>query len=97
MQEMVELSIIQSQQTETKPQAVTFIKPKTYPPQKVTLLAGPAHFGPDLHSFNKVTGKVVFTYPLAACTDLLNTDKLVNKIVIMNRGDCMFMEKVRFL
>ncbi|KAF7382566.1 hypothetical protein HZH68_015485 [Vespula germanica] len=95
MQEMVELSITQSQQTETKPQAVTFIKPKTYPPQKVTLLAGPAHFGPELHSFNKVTGKVVFTYPLAACTDLLNTDKLVNKIVIMNRGDCMFMEKAR--
>nr|XP_050866366.1 ER degradation-enhancing alpha-mannosidase-like protein 3 isoform X1 [Vespula vulgaris] len=95
MQEMVELSITQSQQTETKPQAVTFIKPKTYPPQKVTLLAGPAHFGPELHSFNKVTGKVVFTYPLAACTDLLNTDKLINKIVIMNRGDCMFMEKAR--
>ncbi|KAL2730708.1 ER degradation-enhancing alpha-mannosidase-like protein 3 [Vespula squamosa] len=95
MQEMVELSITQSQQTESKPQAVTFIKPKTYPPQKVTLLAGPAQFGPELHSFNKITGKVVFTYPLAACTDLLNTDKLINKIVIMNRGDCMFMEKAR--
>ncbi|XP_014613014.1 PREDICTED: ER degradation-enhancing alpha-mannosidase-like protein 3, partial [Polistes canadensis] len=95
MQEMVEFSIMQTQQTETKPQAVTFIKPKAYPPQKVTLLAGPAHFGPELHSFNKVTGKVVFTYPLAACTDLLNTEKLKNKIVIMKRGDCMFMEKAR--
>ncbi|KAI4488478.1 hypothetical protein M0802_011584 [Mischocyttarus mexicanus] len=95
MQEMVEFSIMQTQHTETKPQAVTFMKPKSYPPQKVTLLAGPARFGPELHNFNKVTGKVMFTYPPAACTDLLNADKLKNNIVIMSRGDCMFMEKAR--
>ncbi|XP_054006912.1 ER degradation-enhancing alpha-mannosidase-like protein 3 [Hylaeus anthracinus] len=95
MQEMVEISRMQTQQAETKPQAVSFIKPNTNPPQKVTLLAGPAHFGLELQGLNKVTGKVSFTYPPAACTDLLNADELVGKIAIMDRGNCMFIEKAR--
>ncbi|XP_011137211.1 ER degradation-enhancing alpha-mannosidase-like protein 3 isoform X1 [Harpegnathos saltator] len=95
MQEMVELSKMQTQQPETKPQTVTFVKPKTDPPEKVTLLAGPAQFGPELQSFDKITGKVIFTYPPAACTELLNADKLAGKIVIMDRGNCMFIEKAR--
>lgn len=94
MQEMVELSKMQTQQPETKPQTVTFVKPNTDPPEKVTLLAGPAQFGPELQSFDKIMGKVIFTYPPAACTDLLNADKLAGKIVIMDRGNCMFIEKV---
>lgn len=94
MQEMVELSKMQIQQPETKPQTVTFVKPKTDPPEKVTLLAGPAQFGPELQNFDKINGKVIFTYPPAACTDLLNADKLAGKIVIMDRGNCMFIEKV---
>ncbi|XP_076245034.1 ER degradation enhancer, mannosidase alpha-like 2 isoform X2 [Calliopsis andreniformis] len=95
MQEMVEISKMQSQQAETKLQAVTFIKPATNPPQKVTLLAGPAHFGLELQGLNKVTGKVVFTYPAAACTDLLNVDAVAGCIAIMERGNCMFIEKAR--
>ncbi|XP_076298410.1 ER degradation enhancer, mannosidase alpha-like 2 [Lasioglossum baleicum] len=95
MQEMVEISKMQSQQAENKPQAVTFIKPNTNPPQKVTLFAGPAHFGLELQGLNKVTGKVIFTHPPAACTDLLNADNLAGKIVIMFRGNCMFIEKAR--
>lgn len=94
MQEMVELNKIQAQQQETKPQLVTFIKPNTDPPEKVTLLAGPAQFGPELQSSDKISGKVVFTYPPAACTDLLSADKLAGKIVIIDRGNCMFIEKV---
>lgn len=97
MQEMVELSKMQTQQPETKPQTVTFVKPNTNPPEKVTLLAGPAQFGPELQSFDKITGKVIFTYPPAACTDLLNADKMAGKIVIMDRGNCMFIEKVHLL
>lgn len=97
MQEMVEISKMQSQQAENKPQAVTFIKPNTNPPQKVTLFAGPAHFGLELQGLNKVTGKVIFTHPPAACTDLLNADNLAGKIVIMFRGNCMFIEKVNIL
>ncbi|XP_020300609.1 ER degradation-enhancing alpha-mannosidase-like protein 3 isoform X2 [Pseudomyrmex gracilis] len=95
MQEMVELSKMQTQHPETKPQTVTFAKPNADPPEKITLLAGPAQFGPELQSFDKVTGKVVFTYPPAACTDLLNADRLAGKIVIMDRGNCMFIEKAR--
>ncbi|XP_036140100.1 ER degradation-enhancing alpha-mannosidase-like protein 3 [Monomorium pharaonis] len=94
MQEMVELTKMQIQ-PETKPQTVTFIKPNTDPPEKVTLLAGPAQFGPELQNFDKITGKVIFTYPPAACTDLLNADRLAGKIVIMDRGNCMFIEKAR--
>ncbi|XP_077267006.1 ER degradation enhancer, mannosidase alpha-like 2 isoform X1 [Temnothorax americanus] len=92
MQEMVELTKMQIQ-PETKPHTVTFIKPNTNPPEKVTLLAGPAQFGPELQ--NKITGKVIFTYPPAACTNLLNADRLAGKIVIMDRGNCMFIEKAR--
>ncbi|XP_076645437.1 ER degradation enhancer, mannosidase alpha-like 2 isoform X1 [Halictus rubicundus] len=95
MQEMVEMSKMQSQQAENKPQAVTFVKPNTNPPQKVTLFAGPAHFGLELQGLNKVTGKVIFTRPPSACTDLLNADNLAGKIVIMLRGNCMFIEKAR--
>jgi len=94
MQEMVELSKMQMQQPETKPQTVTFMRPNTDLLEKVTLLAGPAQFGPDLQNFDKISGKVIFTYPPAACTDLHNADKLAGKIAIVNRGNCMFIEKV---
>ncbi|KYN16708.1 PREDICTED: ER degradation-enhancing alpha-mannosidase-like protein 3 isoform X1 [Trachymyrmex cornetzi] len=94
MQEMVELTKMQIQ-PETKPQTVTFTKPNTDPPEKITLLAGPAQFGLELQNFDKITGKVIFTYPPAACTDLLNADRLAGKIVIMDRGNCMFIEKAR--
>lgn len=93
MQEMVELSKMQMQQPETKPQTVTFTRP-TNPLEKVTLLAGPAQFGHELQHFDKITGKVVFADPSTACDDLRNMDKLAGKIVIVNRGNCMFIEKV---
>lgn len=95
MQEMVELSKSRTPpDAVTTPHTVTFMKPNTDPPEKIMLLAGPAQFGPELQSFDKITGKAIFTYPPAACTDLLNADKLAGKIVIMDRGNCMFIEKV---
>ena len=97
MQEMIELSKAHSQQPETRPQSVVFTKPSSDPPQEVTLLAGPAHFGPELRGTNKVTGKVVLANPLSACSDFLNEDKLRGNIVIINRGSCMFVEKVKYL
>ena len=95
MQEMVEISKMQSQQAETKPQVVTFVRPNTNPPQKIRLLAGPAHFGLELQGLNKIIGKVGFTYPVAACTELRNAHKLAGKIAILERGNCMFIEKAR--
>ena len=32
--------------------------------------------------------------PIKACNDLDNEDRLKGHIVIMERGDCMFIEKV---
>ncbi|XP_012147039.1 ER degradation enhancer, mannosidase alpha-like 2 isoform X2 [Megachile rotundata] len=95
IQEMVEISKMQSQQTETKPQAVTFVNPSVYPSQKVTLLAGPAHFGLKLQGLNKISGKVIFTDPSFACEDLHNPDSFAGMIAIMFRGNCMFIEKAR--
>ncbi|XP_031780380.1 ER degradation-enhancing alpha-mannosidase-like protein 3 [Nasonia vitripennis] len=94
MQEMVELSKSQTQQTETKPVLVTFVKPNTKPPQKVTLLAGPAHFGADLKN-EKITGKVILANPSLACQDLNNANSLKGMIVIVDRGSCMFVDKAR--
>lgn len=94
MQEMIELSKMQSQQSETKPQSVVFTKPGSDPPQEVTLLAGPAHFSPELRGSNEISGKVIFANPISACSDFINEDKLNGKIVIVNRGSCMFVEKV---
>lgn len=94
MQEMVELSKSQTQQTETKPVLVTFVKPNTKPPQKVTLLSGPAHFGADLKN-EKITGKVILANPSLACQDINNANLLNGMIVIVDRGSCMFVDKVQ--
>lgn len=96
MQEMIELSKFQPQQTETKPQLISFVKPGIQPAERVTLLAGPAQFGTDLRGNNKVTGKVVIANPLSACTELNDVDKLKGRIVLVIRGTCMFIEKVSF-
>lgn len=94
MQEMVELSKSPTQQTDTKPVLVTFVKPNTKPPQKVTLLAGPAHFGADLR-YEKITGEAVLAYPSLACQDINNANSLKGMIVIVDRGNCMFVDKVK--
>lgn len=34
--------------------------------------------------------------PLRACEEPLNKDEIKDKIAIIERGDCMFIEKVRY-
>lgn len=92
MQEMVELSKSQVHQQETRPVLLTFVKPNTQ--QKITLLAGPAHFGADLRN-QKIAGKLIFAIPSLACKDLVNPGLYNGKIVIVQRGSCMFIDKVR--
>lgn len=91
MQEMVEMSKMQNQQPDAPPQAVYF-KTGT---QEVLISAGPAHFGKELWNDYKVTAQIVFAQPLKLCHDATNADKVKGHIVIMERGECMFIDKAR--
>lgn len=42
----------------------------------------------------QVTGVLVKAIPLRACEKLDNEGEIQGKIVIIERGDCMFIEKV---
>ncbi|XP_026462618.1 ER degradation-enhancing alpha-mannosidase-like protein 3 isoform X3 [Ctenocephalides felis] len=96
MQEMVELSKTQSLNNDVVPQSVVFwTKNSKEIPQKVVLLAGPSHFGRKLEGDDKVFGKVVFTEPLRVCSEILNSKDLKGRIAIMERGDCIFVDKAR--
>ena len=44
-----------------------------------------------------MSGQIAFADPLRACLPLKNAEMLKNKIVIVERGDCMFIDKVRQL
>lgn len=95
MQEMIELSKMKNQDQETRPVLITFTNPssnKNQPPLQVTLSAGPSQFGPDLTD-KKVSAKVVLANPSLACEEITN-DSLKGMIVIVDRGLCMFIDKV---
>ena len=42
----------------------------------------------------QVTGRVGVAHPLRACEPLINPEWLRGRIGIVERGDCMFVEKV---
>ncbi|XP_065213544.1 ER degradation-enhancing alpha-mannosidase-like protein 3 isoform X1 [Planococcus citri] len=91
MQEMVELSKTQS--VENTPQAVSY----SVNNETVVLSAGPAHFGKLLRVDQKLTGLISVASPLKACEPLKNSEVLRNRIVVVERGDCMFVDKARKL
>jgi len=94
MQEMIDLSKQQSTNVESPPKQVTF----QVDGQKHQLQAGPAQFGKDLKDGLSVTGKVVMANHVRACGgSLQNGGSMWGKIVIVERGDCMFVEKARVL
>lgn len=96
MQEMVELSKLQSQEPEVIPQAVTFpMRASSGAVSMVTLQAGPAHFGPMLDGGKTVTAPTVIIKPFNGCLDPLQKKDIVGKIAVMERGDCIFVEKAR--
>lgn len=94
LQEMMELS--KNQAAENLPQSVSFTS-TTDPSKTVVLTAGPAHFGRQLRGDDKVTARLGVAYPLTACKPLLNPDRLNGVIAIVERGECMFVEKARRL
>lgn len=93
---MVELSKLQQQQGEAAPQAVSFpVKSSDGEPHYMVLQAGPSHFGLNLRGSAKVTAPTVVISPIRGCSDPPSKDKITGKIAIMERGDCMFVDKTR--
>lgn len=95
MQEMVELSRTASSQPDNPPRSVSFrVHQSGGPARDVILKAGPAQFGLELKDDIKVAAPVVIGKPFRMCRDPANESDLRHKIAIIQRGDCMFVEKV---
>lgn len=97
MQEMIELSKLQQEQPENPPRVVSFQQEIDGQSFTTTIQAGPAQFGLDLKGDVQVRGTVVKAVPLRACEQPHNKAEIKDKIVIIERGDCMFIEKARRL
>ncbi|KAK9500967.1 hypothetical protein O3M35_002118 [Rhynocoris fuscipes] len=89
MGEMLELA--NSQSAETLSQAVIY----SVNGVRNVLPAGPAHFGKQLREEDTVTARVGVALPLKACSPLTNAASVKGRIAIVQRGDCMFIEKAR--
>jgi len=94
MQEMIDLSKQQASQPESPPKMVTFkVNGKQHQFQ-----AGPAQFGTELSGGVQVTGKLVLAQHIRACSgSLQNGENMAGRVVVVERGDCMFIEKARVL
>ncbi|KAK6195946.1 hypothetical protein SNE40_001268 [Patella caerulea] len=95
MQEMIELSKKQKPEAQHDPMYVQMVSQPYY--GSVYYKAGPAQFGYDLKALPPVQGKLGVADPIKACTAFNNIDDLGGKIVIIERGDCMFVDKARNL
>lgn len=96
MQEMVELSKLQSLEPDASPQAVSFtIKDADGNGRKMSVQAGPAHFGKILTGNKKITAQTVIVQPFKGCAKLNSPEEIKGKIAIVERGDCMFVDKAR--
>lgn len=93
MQEMIELSKTQSQQ-EQHLYVVYFSLPNNI---RIVLNAGPAQFGIDLKDKSPIQSEIEVAQPLRACCQIYNAAALKGKIAVIERGDCMFIEKARHI
>jgi len=97
MQEMVELSKEQALKAEAEIRSVQFTSPKTG--VKMNLRAGAALFGPDINERGfGASAPMVIIEPESACSlplAELSTRLLRDRIAIVKRGDCMFVQKAR--
>ncbi|CAG0883021.1 unnamed protein product [Darwinula stevensoni] len=57
--------------------------------------AGPAHFGHEIKEGEIVSGQAVLVEPFHVCSDIQNNGELIGKIAVMERGNCMFVDKAR--
>ncbi|ELT95927.1 hypothetical protein CAPTEDRAFT_219288 [Capitella teleta] len=93
MQEMIELSKSQAQQVQHEPRVVQLLSHPYL--GNLVLNAGPAQFGSELKNSAGLEGGVVKVDPYSGCGPVNNYNELKGKIGIVQRGDCMFVEKAR--
>ncbi|XP_022175955.1 ER degradation-enhancing alpha-mannosidase-like protein 3 [Myzus persicae] len=65
--------------------------------QRMSLYAGAANFGLPLNLGLKVEARIAIANPVKGCETLINPGVVKEKIVLVERGDCMFIEKARKL
>ncbi|XP_003727929.2 ER degradation-enhancing alpha-mannosidase-like protein 3 [Strongylocentrotus purpuratus] len=96
MQEMIELSKSQQAEVaENHPRVVQIMAPSIL--KNMVLAAGPAQFGMDLNENFAAVGELVVADPFTACSGITNGHLMQGKIIIMSRGECMFVDKARHL
>lgn len=93
MKEIVELSKSQVATSIAELQAVFFKKGGTEGIE--ILLAGPSHFSKELTGNESIQRKVVIAEPFRLCSSLRTQENVQDRILIVERGDCTFIEKAR--
>lgn len=59
-------------------------------------MAGPSHFSKELTGEESVSQKIVYAEPFRLCSKLkLSNEEIKGKIMIVERGDCTFVDKAR--
>ncbi|KAM7352672.1 ER degradation enhancer, mannosidase alpha-like 2 isoform 1-T3 [Cochliomyia hominivorax] len=95
MQEMLELTKLQSMNQLAQLQAVAYtVDDKST--EWTALMAGPSHFTPELVDDEFVEGEIIMADPFKACEDnLKNVEQVRGKILVAERGECTFVSKAR--
>lgn len=93
MKEIVELSKSNGATSIADLQAV-FFKKETGGIE--ILMAGPSHFSKELTDNESIQRKVIFADPYRLCSTMKNPiEDVKDQIVIIERGDCTFVDKAR--
>ena len=92
MNEMIELAKHQSNLPAAATQAKV-VKYRTGTDQPKLIFGGPAQFGRELINGFSVTGQLIVAEPIKACATSENAKEFWGKIVLVERGDCMFVGK----
>ncbi|CAF1186117.1 unnamed protein product [Rotaria sordida] len=100
MQEMIELT----NNTNTFENSLTYHLPLTVIPlvipsleKAVSFIVSNAQFGKQLHDTQGIFAQLYIVEPYSACSEILFSHYVYSRIGIVRRGDCMFIEKARYL
>ncbi|XP_066912521.1 ER degradation-enhancing alpha-mannosidase-like protein 3 isoform X2 [Clytia hemisphaerica] len=94
MQEMIEYAKETGITDElSKPRHVKIV---TTPHNNLMFSGGYAQFGPDLDQ-QAIQGELVQAEPFNSCQNIANAGDLINRIVVLQRGGCMFIDKARLV